>query len=223
MIIHRRDTARGLPLALVCLYALAGSVPGIATPARAARYGQAPPQVYTVGQVLAGVRHCPHHWLGRTILVRGIVSGYLTDYPQPGPALAPRAPGLWLYDPTATVAATPEAYLTTLLPWMRMGSTPKASCIATSRAHTALSMPSGLSSPILVPFGLPSPALSRASSWIARSRRPDKVPFIGALLDRRFPRDGAMAPRIHLSSAHTYASPPRASPSGPCVDGIVQG
>lgn len=70
----------------------------------------------TVGQVLAGVRHCPHHWLGRTILVRGIVSGYLTDYPQPGPALAPRAPGLWLYDPTATVAATPEAYLTTLLP-----------------------------------------------------------------------------------------------------------
>jgi len=66
--------------------------------------------------VLAGVRHCPHHWLGRTILVRGIVSGYLTDYPQPGPVLVPGAPDLWLYDPTATVAATQEAYLATLLP-----------------------------------------------------------------------------------------------------------
>ncbi len=116
MIIHRRGAARGLPLALVCLYALAGSVPGVATGARAARYGQARPRVYTVGQVLAGVRHCPHHWLGRTILVRGIVSGYLTDYPQPGPVLVPGAPDLWLYDPTATVAATQEAYLATLLP-----------------------------------------------------------------------------------------------------------
>ncbi len=48
------------------------------------------------------------------------------------------------------------------------------------------------------------------------------LPFIGALLDQRFPRDGAVVLRIHLSSAHTCASPPRASHSGPCVDGIVQ-
>jgi len=117
MVRHRRGAARGLPLAFVCLYALVGSVPGPVT-ARAARYGQARPQVqvYTVGQVLAGVRQFPQHWLGRTILVRGIVSGYLTDYPQPGPMIAFGAPSLWLYDPTGTGAATREAYLATLLP-----------------------------------------------------------------------------------------------------------
>ncbi len=68
---------------------------------------------------------------------------------------------------------------------------------------------------------VPSGVWTRASAPLPSALY--ALPFIGAILDQRYPRDGAVVLRIRLSSTHTCASPSHDIPNTPCVDGIVQG
>lgn len=158
-------------------------------------------QLYTTGDVRAGLQRHPALWAGRTVLVRGRV-GRQVSYPQ-------------CASPTMPLSTCPQIVYLSFLARFDPATFHFATVVRGNRSFRTLTYPDTSLYVQLAPGMTALPQTPTPLPPLLYA-----LPLIGPTLAARFPRNGDTVLRIHLASARTCAAP--VAHTGPCLDGIVQ-